>query len=110
MIYTQISQREALDKLTEGDNGLSILAAEAVLDDTLAIINNSPGICILDFDAMKHSWLEEKVSYVLEVHDAESLDELDGDLYWLEPEGMEDTLVYLYLDSDRGIRHIPADK
>ena len=67
MLLMKVFKHDALDKLTTGSGALSNLAGEAVLDDLLSNVRKETCHVIVDFDRMKHAWLEDDIQYVLDV-------------------------------------------
>lgn len=106
MLLLKSTEKEALDKLTEGHSGLTVRLAMFVLEDTL---NYAKGLGVpfaLDIDAIKNAWFEESESYVLEKHEVEELEDLNDIIYYMQPEGPGGDVYYMYLDDDNGVYQI----
>ena len=106
MLLMKVFKHDALDKLTTGSGALSNLAGEAVLDDLLSNGRKEPSYFIVDFDRMKHAWLEEDIQYVLDTYKVEKLEELDDILYMLTPSYLPGKVVYMHFDEQSYLEEI----
>lgn len=106
MLLMKVFKHDALDKLTTGSGALSNLAGEAVLDDLLSNARKESGHFIVDFDRMKHAWLEEDIQYVLDTYEVEELEELDDMLYMLTPSYLPGKVLYMHFDEQSYIEEI----